>query len=242
MAKNKPVVSQSRTMWVKKGQTLSNGKIATEGYLAQYGKDTRRVTARVQMKKQTGGVASGDIQEYKGGKRVTRTMGGKKPDATAGKPKSPTTRGKVTNPPAPDVKPDKKPKKDTFNTRAARDRAMANRAGMTSRRAGNRAATSATVSSAKATPRPSAKPTASQGNGSPAARIRAAVINAVSGSGGGRRPTSANGWSGFAVQPAQRPGTKAKPTSSAAAAKAEAARKAKAKAAAKAQAKWQSGR
>lgn len=112
MPKNKPVVSQSRTMWVKKGQKLSDGTVAKKGYLAQYGKDTKKVTARVQMEKQTGGVAKGDIQMYKAGKRRTPMM---KPDApAAGKPKAPADRpqGATTNRPAgrpaPAVKAEKK--------------------------------------------------------------------------------------------------------------------------------------
>lgn len=233
-------IDQRYTKWVKK-----EGK---KGYVI----DTRtgkKVTGNVRLVADTTKGKAGEVQKYKRGVgkgvRAMAAGAGVQPGKKPGKP-APSAGGRVTvrkDAVKPDTKKDevKKPK-DKVNTAAARDRAMAGRAGLTSRRAGSRTATSATVSSAKATPRPSAKPAASQGNGSPAARIRAAVINAVSGAGGGRRPASANGWSGFAVQPAQRPSTKAKPVSSAAAAKAEAARKARAKAAAKAQAKWQSGR
>lgn len=113
MPKNKPVVSQSRTMWVKKGQKLSDGSVAKKGYLAQYGKDTKKVTARVQMAQQTGGVAKGDIQVYKAGKRRTPMMKPEadKPKAPAARPKAPAAKpqGATTNRPASRPTPAAKP-------------------------------------------------------------------------------------------------------------------------------------
>ncbi len=68
------VVSQSNTEWVKKG-TVVNGKAVSKGYLAQKGKPAKKVTARVQMEQQTGGVARGDTQMYAKGRRKTEMMG-----------------------------------------------------------------------------------------------------------------------------------------------------------------------
>lgn len=45
-------VSQSRTMWVKKG-TVVNGKKVKKGYVAQYGKPEKRVTARIRLEQDT---------------------------------------------------------------------------------------------------------------------------------------------------------------------------------------------
>lgn len=68
MAAKKPV-SQSRTMWVKKG-TVVNGKAVSKGYLAQYGKPEKRVTGKVTLTRQTGSTAAGETVRYKGGRRV----------------------------------------------------------------------------------------------------------------------------------------------------------------------------
>ena len=74
MAKGNDVVSQSKTMWVPKG-TIVNGKKVPKGYVAQYGKPEKKVTARVQMVEQTMGVAKGDTQKYVEGRRVTEKFG-----------------------------------------------------------------------------------------------------------------------------------------------------------------------
>ena len=74
MAKGDRVVSQSKTMWVKKG-TIVDGKEVKKGYLAQYGKPEKKVNARVQMVEQTMGVAKGDTQKYVQGRRVTEKFG-----------------------------------------------------------------------------------------------------------------------------------------------------------------------
>lgn len=62
-------VSQSNTMWVKKG-TIVNGKAVPKGYLAQYGKPEKKVSANVKMVVDTGGVKAGKTQEYKQGRRT----------------------------------------------------------------------------------------------------------------------------------------------------------------------------
>ena len=74
MAKGNNVVSQSKTMWVKKG-TIVDGREVKKGYLAQYGKPAKKVNARVQMVEQTMGVAKGDTQKYVEGRRVTEKFG-----------------------------------------------------------------------------------------------------------------------------------------------------------------------
>ena len=76
------VVSQSRTEWVPKG-TMVNGKAVAKGYLAQKGKPAKKVTAKVQMETQTGGVARGDIQAYAKGRRKTEMMGAAKKKAAS---------------------------------------------------------------------------------------------------------------------------------------------------------------
>lgn len=107
------VVSQSRTMWVKKGEVV-NGKTVSKGYLAQYGKPAKKVTAKVQMETQTGGVAKGDVQAYSKGRRKTEMMGAVKkkaaPATTSSKPSKPAATGPSagTNP-----KPKTNPQSDT---------------------------------------------------------------------------------------------------------------------------------
>lgn len=64
----KPAVSQSRTMWVKKGDVV-NGKTVNKGYLAQYGKPEKKVNNRVEM---VTGPKTGKKIEYKQGRRVTK--------------------------------------------------------------------------------------------------------------------------------------------------------------------------
>lgn len=68
-SKSKPV-SQSRTMWVAKGTRLSDGTIAQRGYLAQYGKDTKKVTGRVRLETKTGGKKAGSVVSYRKGKKA----------------------------------------------------------------------------------------------------------------------------------------------------------------------------
>ena len=69
----KKPVSQSNTQWVKKGDVV-NGKTVAKGYLAQYGKPAKKVTARVKMVQKTGGVSAGDTQKYKTGRRVNKPL------------------------------------------------------------------------------------------------------------------------------------------------------------------------
>lgn len=70
-AKPAPTVDQSRTMWVKKGQKLSDGTTATKGYLAQYGKDTKKVSANVKIQTNTtSGKKAGETYSYNKGKNA----------------------------------------------------------------------------------------------------------------------------------------------------------------------------
>lgn len=65
----KKTVDQSRTMWVKKGDKLSDGTVAKKGYLAQYGKDTKKVTANVKIQTDTAsGKKKGETYSYNKGK------------------------------------------------------------------------------------------------------------------------------------------------------------------------------
>lgn len=66
-------VSQSRTMWVKKG-TVVGGKAVKKGYVAQYGKPEKRVTAKIKLEEATRRGKVGDVAEYKRG-RYKRTVG-----------------------------------------------------------------------------------------------------------------------------------------------------------------------
>lgn len=61
----KPVVSQSRTMWVKAGETVG-GKTVKKGYLAQYGKPEKKVNARVEI---VTGPKKGKVVEYVKGRK-----------------------------------------------------------------------------------------------------------------------------------------------------------------------------
>lgn len=127
------VVSQSRTMWVKKGEVV-NGKTVSKGYLAQYGKPAKKVTAKVQMETQTGGVAKGDVQEYSKGRRKTEMMGAAKkkvaPATTSSKPSKPAATGPSagTNP-----KPKTNPQSDTGAARTATKSYTPNAGGKLSR-------------------------------------------------------------------------------------------------------------
>lgn len=77
-----PAVSQSRTQWVAKG-TMVNGKAVPKGYLAQYGKPGKRVTANVRIEtpsqgkwtpagggQMVGGTKKGEVYAYKDGRRT----------------------------------------------------------------------------------------------------------------------------------------------------------------------------
>lgn len=66
----KPTVSQSRTMWVKAGETVG-GKVVKKGYLAQYGKPEKKVSARVEM---VTGPKKGKVVDYAKGRK---SKGGK---------------------------------------------------------------------------------------------------------------------------------------------------------------------
>ena len=66
-------VSQSRTMWVKKG-TVVDGKKVKKGYVAQYGRPEKRVTARIKLEEATRRGKKGDVVSYKSG-RYKKTVG-----------------------------------------------------------------------------------------------------------------------------------------------------------------------
>jgi len=67
-AKAMPTVSQSRTMWVKKGDIVS-GQEVQRGYLAQYGKAEKRVSAKVKIVADTeSGKKAGETYKYKMGR------------------------------------------------------------------------------------------------------------------------------------------------------------------------------
>ena len=67
-------VSQSRTMWVKKGDIV-NGKKVEKGYLAQLGKPEKRVTAAVRMVTATkSGKKAGEVYQYKAGRTVNASV------------------------------------------------------------------------------------------------------------------------------------------------------------------------
>jgi hypothetical protein len=71
-AKAVPTVSQSRTMWVKKGEMVG-GKEVTKGYLAQYGKAEKRVSAKVNIVTDTeSGKKAGETWRYGKGKTVAK--------------------------------------------------------------------------------------------------------------------------------------------------------------------------
>lgn len=84
MAKNKPV-SQSRTMWVAKG-TEVGGKTVKKGYLAQYGRPEKKVTARVKLVEGTSRGKTGDVVSYKQGRyyKAPKTSNGAARTSTAG--------------------------------------------------------------------------------------------------------------------------------------------------------------
>lgn len=66
-ATKKPVVSQSKTMYVKKGDMV-NGKEVKKGYVAQYGKPERKVTGVVKLVVDTTRGKSGSKVEVKKGR------------------------------------------------------------------------------------------------------------------------------------------------------------------------------
>lgn len=67
MADKKKAVSQSRTMWVAKG-TQVGGKTVKKGYLAQYGRPEKKVTARVRLVEGTRRGEAGKTVRYKEGR------------------------------------------------------------------------------------------------------------------------------------------------------------------------------
>ena len=126
-------VSQSNTMWVKKG-TVVNGKKVKKGYVAQKGKPEKRVTNKIKLVVDTGKRGkAGDTVETKKGRYVKKTTRKKTKLKQSRSGKATTTK-----PPEKDT-----PTKDT------------NKNG--SKITGDRKATSATVSSATK-PKPARKP------------------------------------------------------------------------------------
>jgi len=91
-------VSQSRTMWVKKGEIV-NGKKVEKGYLAQYGKPEKRVSARVKIVTDTeSGKKAGEVYRYKAGRTVKPADKAKGPKGNGGdgKPDAPGRAPKPT--------------------------------------------------------------------------------------------------------------------------------------------------
>lgn len=97
MAEKRKPVSQSRTMWVKKG-TVVNGKPVAKGYVAQYGKPERRVTGKVTLTRQTGSTAAGETVRYEKGRRVKPAA---KPAASASRSQPAASRTAPARPSAP---------------------------------------------------------------------------------------------------------------------------------------------
>ena len=64
-------VSQSNTMWVKKGDTVG-GKTVEKGYLAQYGKPEKKVTANVKLVVDTARGKAGSKVSYNKGKATKK--------------------------------------------------------------------------------------------------------------------------------------------------------------------------
>lgn len=86
-------VSQSRTMWVKKG-TIVNGKEVKKGYVAQYGKPEKRVTNRVRLEVATPKRGeAGDVVRLKKGRYVQPGGGASKPGTRNVSPASSSGRG-----------------------------------------------------------------------------------------------------------------------------------------------------
>ena len=95
MAK-KNVVSQSRTMWVKKGSVV-NGQVVKKGYVAQYGKPEKKVSATVKL-------TSGGSRTYKEGRAVKKPAkpmavgGGFSPGSLKNRPNNTTSTAQNTGP------------------------------------------------------------------------------------------------------------------------------------------------
>jgi len=64
-------VSQSNTMWVKKGDTVG-GKTVEKGYLAQYGKPEKKVTANVKLVVDTARGKAGSKVSYNKGRATKK--------------------------------------------------------------------------------------------------------------------------------------------------------------------------
>lgn len=146
-------VSQSNTMWVKKG-TVVNGKKVKKGYVAQKGKPEKRVTNKIKLVVDTDkrGKAGDTVQTKKG-----RYVKSSKNKVKVEKPKSKgggytgTGGRSVVRPTNPPPKPPKdKDKKDTPTTTDTPT------TDTPSNGKGDRKATSATVSGA--TPKSAPKP------------------------------------------------------------------------------------
>ena len=89
----KKAVSQSRTMWVKKGDIVG-GKKVQKGYLAQYGKPEKRVSANVRMVTELG------TRTYKQGRRVNKPMAVGGGNAPGSRKDSTTTTGGTNSRPS----------------------------------------------------------------------------------------------------------------------------------------------
>lgn len=141
MAKKKPPVSQSRTMWVKKG-TVVNGEEVKKGYVAQYGKPEKRVTNRVKLEVDTPKRGKkGDVVTLKAGRYVTKKPGSGATGGTGAGAGGGAGRGAGTSAAAKAAGAGKKYEEKKAGMRPGARPAAASRA------AGNRGATSGTVTS-----------------------------------------------------------------------------------------------
>lgn len=129
-------VSQSRTMWVKKG-TIVNGEKVKKGYVAQYGKPEKRVTGKVRLEVETPKRGkAGDVVRLKQGRYVQPGGSASKPGRRNVSPATSSGRGN-----------DQMAAK---NVKAAARPQAGYQAGAGMKRVGDRRATSGTVSAAVA--------------------------------------------------------------------------------------------
>jgi hypothetical protein len=117
-------VSQSRTMWVKKGDVVG-GKKVKKGYVAQYGRPEKRVTARIKLEEATRRGKAGDVAVYKSG-RYKKTVGKGRVDrskTTAGggvtKAQAAAARRNADRPAAPTPPPAPETTRTGFSSSAA---------------------------------------------------------------------------------------------------------------------------
>lgn len=145
-------VSQSNTMWVKKG-TVVNGKKVKKGYVAQKGKAEKRVTNKINLVVDTDkrGKAGETVQTKKG--RYVKSTKTIKVDKPLSKGGGYTGNGRPSTPPKTNP-PETDPPKDTpKGDRTATSATVSSALNQTPYKS-DRAATSATVSAAQKTEPP----------------------------------------------------------------------------------------